>query len=126
MLEDADKRKSIDNAELSFYQDARKEEQFALKDELFYTIDEKSNEADLSEQGRAFLNPDDPDSFVLPDLISEFTEIDLSTELADEQKDKMKAERQEHCDKQAEQIHNISQLLRAYCLFEKGVAYVVE
>ncbi|MEO6971526.1 MAG: hypothetical protein ABI217_11595, partial [Chthoniobacterales bacterium] len=119
MMEDPEKRKAIDKAELSFYQDTRKEELFALKEELFYTMDEKSHEADLSEQGRAFLNPDDPDSFVLPDLISEFTEIDLNHDLADEEKDRLKTERQEHCDKQAEQIHNISQLLRAYCLFEK-------
>ena len=78
MMEDPEKRKAIDKAELSFYQDTRKEELFALKEELFFTIDEKSHEADLSEQGRAFLNPDDPDAFVLPDLISEFTEIDLN------------------------------------------------
>ena len=122
MMEDPEKRKAIDKAELSFYQDTRKEELFALKEELFFTIDEKSHEADLSEQGRAFLNPDDPDSFVLPDLISEFTEIDLNATLSDEEKDQRKAERQQHCDAQAEQIHNISQLLRAYCLFEKDVA----
>ncbi|MEP7249568.1 MAG: SEC-C metal-binding domain-containing protein, partial [Spartobacteria bacterium] len=126
MMEDPEKRRAIDKAELSFFQDTRKEELFALKEELFFTMDEKSHEADLSEQGRAFLNPDDPDSFVLPDLISEFTDIDLNRTLADEEKDRMKTERQEQCDKQAEQIHNISQLLRAYCLFEKDVAYVVE
>ena len=126
MMEDPDKRKAIDKAELSFYTDTRKEELFALKEELFFTMDEKSHEADLSEQGRTFLNPEDPDSFVLPDLISEFTDIDLNRLLSDEEKDRMKTERQEHCDKQAEQIHNISQLLRAYCLFEKDVAYVVE
>src|SRR5881398_951054 len=126
MMEDPEKRKAIDKAELSFYQDTRKDELFALKEELFFTIDEKSQEADLSEQGRAFLNPDDPDSFVLPDLISEFTEIDLSTELPQEEKEKQKAQRQQLCDTQAERIHNISQLLRAYCLFEKDVQYVVE
>jgi preprotein translocase subunit SecA len=126
MMEDPDKRRAIDKAELSFYQDTRKEELFQLKEELFFTIDEKSNEADLSEQGRAFLNPDDPNAFVLPDLISEFTEIDLDTNLSDEEKDKQKSERQQHCDAQAERIHNISQLLRAYCLFEKDVQYVVE
>src|SRR5205807_7829596 len=125
MMEDPDKRKAIDKAELSFYQDARKEELFALKEELFFTIDEKSNESDLSEQGRSFLNPDEPDSFVLPDLISEFTEIDLDKSLSDEEKEKAKVERQQHCDAQAERIHNISQLLRAFCLFEKDVAYVV-
>src|SRR6478736_521657 len=107
MMEDPEKRKAIDKAELSFYQDTRKEELFALKEELFFTMDEKSHEADLSEKGREFLNPDDPDSFVLPDLISEFTDIDLNRTLSDEEKDKLKAERQEQCDKRAEQIHNI-------------------
>jgi len=126
MMEDPDKRRAIDKAELSFFQDTRKEELFQLKEELFFTIDEKSNEADLSEQGRVFLNPDDPDAFVLPDLISEFTEIDLDPVLPQEEKDKKKAERQQHCDAQAERIHNISQLLRAYCLFEKDVQYVIE
>jgi preprotein translocase subunit SecA len=126
MMEDPEKRKAVDKAELQFYQDARKEELFTLKEELFFTIDEKSNEADLSEQGRSFLNPDEPDSFVLPDLISEFTEIDLDSNLSPEDKEKAKGERQNHCDSQAERIHNISQLLRAYCLFEKDVQYVIE
>src|SRR5205814_1227409 len=126
LMEDPDKRRAIDKAELSFYQDTRKEELFQLKEELFFTIDEKSNEADLSEQGRIFLNPDDPNAFVLPDLINEFTEIDLDPALSQEEKDKKKAERQQHCDAQAERIHNISQLLRAYCLFEKDVQYVIE
>ncbi len=126
MMEDPEKRKAIDKAELQFYQDSRKEELFALKEELFFTLDEKSQESDLSEQGRAFLNPDDPDSFVLPDLISEFTEIDLDAAISDDDKERQKKERQEHCDAQAERIHNISQLLRAYCLFEKDVQYVIE
>ncbi len=126
MMEEPEKRKAMDKAELQFYQDTRKEELFALKEELFYTIDEKSNESDLSEQGREFLNPDEPDSFVLPDLISEFTEIDLDPNLSDEDKERSKVERQQHCDSQGERIHNISQLLRAYCLFEKDVQYVVE
>jgi len=126
MMEDPEKRRSLEKAELSFFQDTRKEELFALKEELFFTIDEKSSESDLSEQGRAFLNPDEPDSFVLPDLINEFTEIDLDPSLSDDEKEKAKVERQQHCDAQAERIHNISQLLRAYCLFEKDVAYVIE
>ncbi|HLW36361.1 MAG TPA: preprotein translocase subunit SecA [Chthoniobacterales bacterium] len=126
MMEDPDKRRAIDKAELSFFQDTRKEELFQLKEELFFTIDEKSNDADLSEQGRDFLNPDDSNAFVLPDLISEFTEIDLDTSLSDEEKDKKKTERQQHNDAQAERIHNISQLLKAYCVFEKDVQYVVE
>src|SRR5205809_2509927 len=37
MMEDPEKRKAIDKAELSFFQDTRKEELFALKEELFFT-----------------------------------------------------------------------------------------
>src|ERR1700737_285147 len=126
MMEDPDKRRAIHKQELSFYTDPRKEELFLLKEDLFFTIDEKSNESDLSEQGRTFLNPDDPNAFVLPDLISEFTEIALDETLSDEAKRKKKTERQQHCDEQAERIHNISNLLRAYCVFDKDVQYVVE
>jgi preprotein translocase subunit SecA len=126
MMEDPENRKALDKSELSFYQDSRKDELVGLKEELYFSIDEKHQDADLSEMGRSFLNPDDPNAFVLPDLITEFTEIDLDQTLSQPQKDESKRQRQQHCDSQAERIHNISQLLRAYCLFEKDVAYVVE
>jgi preprotein translocase subunit SecA len=126
LMEDPENRRALDKAELSFYQDSRKEELVALKEELNFTIDEKHQDSDLSEMGRTYLNPDDPDAFVLPDLINEFTEIDLDQSLTPEQKEEQKRARQQYCDSQAERIHNISQLLRAYCLFEKDVDYVVE
>ncbi len=126
MMEDAEKRRAIDKAELSFYSDAQKEELFKLKEELFFTIDERAHEADLSEQGRTFLNPDDPDAFVLPDLMTHFADIDNDTSLSDAQKAEQKAKEQAQMDHQSERIHNISQLLRAYCLFERDVQYVVE
>ncbi len=125
-MEDHEKRKAIDKADLSFHTDTRKEELFALKEELFFVMDERAHEADLSEQGRLFMNPEDPDTFVLPDLITQFAEIDQDTSLTDAQKIEEKTKRQAFCDHQAERIHNISQLLRAYCLFEKDVQYVVE
>src|ERR1700751_3202837 len=126
LMEEPENRKALDKSELSFYQDSRKDELVALKEELYFAINERQQEADLSEMGRAYLNPDDPDAFVLPDLISEFTEIDLDPELTPEQKEEKKRTRQQYCDSQAERIHNISQLLRAYCLFERDVEYVVE
>ncbi len=126
LMEEPEIRKVLDKTELSYYGDAKKEEMFKIKEELFFTIDERQHEADLSDQGRNFLNPDDPDSFVLPDLISEFAEIDLDVSLTPEQRVKAKTERQTYTDNQAERMHNISQLLRAYCLYEKDVQYVVE
>ena len=126
MMEDHDRRRIIDKTELSFHGDTRKEEYFALKEELFFVMDERAHEADLSEQGRAYMNPDDPDAFVLPDLITQFAEIDNKPDLTDAQKLEEKQKCQAYCDHQSERIHNISQLLRAYCLFEKDVQYVVE
>ena len=126
LLEDPVNRRALDKAELSFHNDARKEELFALKEELFFTIDERAQEADLSEQGRDFLNPDDPEAFVLPDMMTAFADIDVRTDLNEAQKLQAKSELQAQTDHQAERIHNISQLLRAYCLYEKDVEYVVE
>jgi preprotein translocase subunit SecA len=126
LMEEPENRKAIDKSELSFYQDSRKEELVALKEELYFTIDERHQDSDLSEIGRSYLNPDDPNAFVLPDLITEFTEIDLDSSLNPAQKDEAKKQRQQYCDSQAERIHNIAQLLRAYCLFEKDVDYVIE
>jgi preprotein translocase subunit SecA len=126
MMEDPDRRRSIDKAELSFYSDTQKEALFALKEELFFVIDERQHEADLTELGRDFLNPDDPDAFVLPDIITGFADIDNEPGLADAQRAEKKAKLQAACDSKSERMHNISQLLRAYCLFEKDVHYVVE
>ncbi|MEI6351981.1 MAG: preprotein translocase subunit SecA [Verrucomicrobiota bacterium] len=125
-MEDAERRRAIDKAELSFYSDTRKEELYAMKEELLFTIEERSHEADLSEQGREFISPGDVNAFVLPDLMTEFADIDVNPDLNEEQKIAAKEARQNYCDKQAERMHNISQLLRAYCLFEKDVQYVVE
>jgi len=126
MMEDPERRRALDKSELSFYSDAQKQELFSLKEELFFTMDERAHESDLSEQGREFLNPNEPDAFVLPDLMTAFADIDNRQDLTDAQKIEEKGKLQTVCDRQSERIHNISQLLRAYCLFEKDVQYVVE
>ncbi|MEO8352804.1 MAG: preprotein translocase subunit SecA [Chthoniobacteraceae bacterium] len=125
-MEEPEKRKVIEKRELSYFAEHMKEEKFKLQDELFFTIDERQHEADLTELGRNFMNPEDPDAFVLPDLISQFAEIDTNPDLDDAGKVAAKDEAQALMDKRGEAIHNISQLLRAYCLYEKDVHYVVE
>jgi preprotein translocase subunit SecA len=125
-MEDPELRRLTDKAELSFYQDTSKDALVALKEELYFTIEEKQQEADLTEMGRSFLNPDDPNAFVLPDLLTEFADIENDPDLDQAGKATMKAARQQHCDHSAERMHNIAQLLKAYCLYEKDVEYVVE
>jgi preprotein translocase subunit SecA len=125
-MEDHEKRRAMEKAELSMYQDTQKTELFALKEQLFYTIDEKTHDADLSDMGRNFLNPDEPDAFVLPDIATAYNEIDSDTALSDDLRQQKKAELQGKLDIQGQRIHNIAQLLRAYCLYEKDNEYVVK
>ena len=87
LMEDPEKRKVGEKTELSFYQDTQKKALFELKEELFFTVEERSHDADLTEQGRGFLNPDDPDAFVLPDLATEFADIDNDEALSPQQRD---------------------------------------
>ena len=124
-MEDAERRKAIEKMELSFYTDVQKAEMWKLKEDLFFTIDQRAHEADLTEQGRQFMSPGEPEAFVLPDLITQFAELDQNTKLSEAEKVTMKAQAQEHSNLQSERIHNISQLLRAYCLYEKDVNYIV-
>ena len=125
-MEEPENRRLIEKTELSFYQDAQKKELFALKEELYFTIDEKGNDADLMEMGREFLSPEDPEAFTLPDLGSLFADIDLNLALTPEQRVATKEEAQDSMGVQAEKIHNITQLLKAYCVYEKDVQYVVK
>jgi preprotein translocase subunit SecA len=124
-MQDPDLRRLIEKTELSFYQDAQKKELFAIKEELYFTIDEKGHDADLMEMGREYLSPGDVDAFVLPDLGTAFADIDTNRDLTEEQRIAAKEELQQRMDSQAEKIHNISQLLKAYCLYERDVQYVV-
>ena len=125
-MEEPENRRLIEKSELSFYQDAQKKELFELKEELYFVIDEKGNDADLMEMGREFLSPGDPESFTLPDLGSVFADVDTNLELTPEEKIAAKEEAQDRMSVQAEKIHNISQLLKAYCVYEKDVQYVVK
>jgi preprotein translocase subunit SecA len=125
-MEDPELRRLKEKAELSFALNDMKVELFKLKEELYYAVDEKTHESDLTELGRAFLNPDDPDSFVLPDIATAFAEIEIDQSISAEGKVQKRQEVQERLDHQGQKIHNITQLLRAYCLYEKDVHYVVE
>ena len=125
-MEEPEMRRLLEKAELSFHQDAQKKELFDLKEELYFVIDEKSNDSDLMEMGRNFLSPGDSDAFTLPDLGTLYADIDTNRDLNDAQKAAAKESLQTRMDSQAEKIHNISQLLKAYCVFEKDVQYVVK
>ncbi|HWZ95961.1 MAG TPA: preprotein translocase subunit SecA [Opitutaceae bacterium] len=126
LMETSEWRKLLDKAESEMSSDFNKEAFYRLKEELLFVIDERQQQADLSEIGRKHLRPDNPDAFVMPDLATEFSELDKNTTLAPEQKEEIKLKAQQRYGDVSEEIHAISQLLRAYSLYERDVQYVVQ
>jgi preprotein translocase subunit SecA len=126
LLEDPENLKLMNKAEMELHADQSKKELYAQKEELFFAIEEKSHEADLTEKGRAFLSPSDPDAFMLPDLATAFHEIDSGPEQDVRKRMEEKAKIQAMFEERGQKIHCISQLLRAFCLYEKDVQYVVQ
>jgi preprotein translocase subunit SecA len=126
LLEVGKIRKEFDAYDLEMTADYNKRQAYALKEDLFFAVDEKQRSSDLTEKGRTLLRPDNPDAFVLPDLPTKYMEIDNREDLDPQAKAKAKAEEQSAFEKISEEIHVISQLLRAYSLYERDVEYVVQ
>jgi preprotein translocase subunit SecA len=126
VLENPENLRLMNRAELQLHGDQSKKELYAQKEELLFAIEEKSHEADLTEKGRNFLSPKDPEAFVLPDLAAKFHEIDTGPEADAHKRLELKTKLQQELEAKAQQIHAISQLLKAYCLYLKDVQYVVQ
>ncbi len=126
MMENGEWRKKLDLFDAEMMNAFNRERRFSIKEELYYAIDEKRRESDLTQLGRDTLRPDNPDAFVLPDIPTEFVAIDTQENLTAEERAKLKQQAEERFVKASEDIHCISQLLRAYALFEKDVHYVIK
>jgi preprotein translocase subunit SecA len=126
MLEEPHIRRGLDRKDAEVHSDNNRGLLQQVKETLYFAMDERGGEAELSEMGRKFLRPDDPEAFVIPDLPTIFSEIDSDPSMDDEARIKARQQAQDQFEMQSETIHNISQLLRAYCLFEKDVQYVVQ
>ncbi len=126
VLEDPANLKLMNKAELELHADQSKKDLYAQKEELFFAIEEKSHEADLTEKGRQFLSPKDPDAFMLPDIITAFHEIDNGPEKDPRKRMEAKLKLQQEFETKAERIHVTSQLLKAFTLYERDVQYVVK
>ncbi|MNK08660.1 preprotein translocase subunit SecA [compost metagenome] len=95
--------------------------------ELFFYIDEKNNQVELTEKGIELITQqgEDPSFFVLPDVGTEIAEIEKSS-LSNEEKIANKDALMRDYSVKAERIHSINQLLKAYTLFENDVEYIVD
>ncbi len=97
--------------------------------DLYYFIDEKNNSITLTPKGEerlAELLNISVNELVIPDLAEEFVSIDEDPNLTPEERERRKMELDAHHSEVSDRYHNISQLLRAYTLYEKDVEYVVQ
>ncbi|MEO6915486.1 MAG: preprotein translocase subunit SecA [Chitinophagaceae bacterium] len=95
--------------------------------ELFFNIDEKNNQVDLTDMGLQMITKsgEDPEFFVLPDISMKLAELDQDKLIdAEEKLHKKEAVLNEYSIK-ADRIHTVQQLLKAYTLFDIDVEYVV-
>ncbi|MDB9723744.1 preprotein translocase subunit SecA [Polaribacter sp.] len=97
-----------------------------VDDALWFVIEEKNNQIDLTDKGIAHLSEKTANDnfFILPDIGVKFGEIDHS-EMLPEEKSKQKEELYKDFNIKSERIHTMNQLLKAYTVFEKDVEYVV-
>lgn len=111
--------------EAYYLQDNSREMPF-ITDPLFFVIDEKNRSVELTDKGIDVLtgSSSDPKFFVLPDIAAELSEIENIADTNERQQKKDEA-MQNYAIK-AERVHTVTQLLKAYTLFEKDVEYVID
>ena len=124
MIEDPAMRKIHEDVESMMLTDMHKEEARDFREALFFTIDERTREAALTDRGCAELNPADPEMFVVPDIATALSAIEAEG-LPREERNKKRQVVQAAFAERSERIHNVDQLLKAYCLYEKDTEYVV-
>jgi preprotein translocase subunit SecA len=109
----------------NFYMQDNNREMPKVDEELYYVIEEKNNQIELSDKGVEFLSgKDDPDFFVMPEIGLEIAKIEAKG-LTPEKEAELKEELFRDFGIKSERIHTLSQLLKAYALFEKDIQYVV-
>jgi len=98
-----------------------------IVDELYYAIDEKDHTINLTEKGRELLasSGNDKDFFILPDVGTEVAIVENDQSLTPEQKQLKKDELNLLYAEKSDRIHTVTQLLRAYSMYEKDDEYVV-
>ncbi len=109
----------------NFYMQDNNREMHKIDADLYYVIEEKNNQIDLTDKGISALSKgEDANFFILPEMSVEISKIEALGLSSEKEADK-KEELFRDFSVKSERIHTITQLLKAYSLFEKDVEYVV-
>ncbi len=121
MMENPDLLILVEKTENRFHRGTSKKPLIELKEELYFVVDRKRREAELMEKGRQFLAPGDPAAFILPDINRKLEEAPHPGETRQQQRARI----QQEMAAAGSSLHATNQMLKAYCLFEKDVDYVI-
>ena len=109
----------------NYYMQDNNREMPKIDEALYFVIEEKNNQVELTDNGIQFLSTDtDAQFFVLPDIGSGIAQIEREN-LAPEEAAEKKEELFRDFSVKSERIHTLTQLLKAYTLFEKDTEYVI-
>ena len=110
----------------NYYLADQQKEMPKVDEELYFQIDEKNNQVDLTDKGINLITKsgEDTEFFILPDIAIKLSDIEKGTLSADEKLHQKEALLNEYSLK-ADRIHTVQQLLKAYTLFDKDTEYVV-
>ncbi|HLS31504.1 MAG TPA: preprotein translocase subunit SecA [Flavobacteriaceae bacterium] len=118
-------RQILQKTENHYMQDNNRE-MHKVDEDLYFVIEEKNNQIDLTDKGVEFLSKTegDPDFFIMPEMGTEISKIEKQN-LPPEEEAIKKEELYKDFGIKSERIHTLNQLLKAYTLFEKDDEYVV-
>ena len=111
----------------AFYMQDNNREMHVVTDPLYFIIEEQNNTVELTDKGIDVLTKgtDDPKFFVLPDIASELSAV-TNEPLSEEEKLVKKDELLQNYSVKAERVHTVTQLLKAYTLFNRDDEYIVD
>jgi len=111
----------------AFYMQDNNREMPTVTDPLYFIIDEKNNTVEMTDKGIDVLTKgtDDPEFFILPDIAAQLSAV-TNEPLTDEEKMNKKDELLANYSVKAERVHTVTQLLKAYTLFNRDDEYIVD
>ncbi|HNY05683.1 MAG TPA: preprotein translocase subunit SecA, partial [Candidatus Egerieousia sp.] len=109
----------------NFYMQDNNKQMHIVTDPLYMVIDEKDKTVELTDKGNDYIAGlvSDTKFFILPDVGTEISEIEKNNSTPEEKQTKKDELLADYAVK-SERVHTVTQLLKAYTLFEKDVEYI--
>jgi preprotein translocase subunit SecA len=111
----------------NYYLQDQQKEMHKVDAELYFTIDEKINQVELTEKGIELITKagEEKNFFIMPDVGSEIAVLE-KLQLSEEEKKNRKEELMRDFSTKSERIHSVNQLLKAYTMFERDIEYIIQ